>query len=191
MIATHPYAGYWDHGVDFVQRMTGAADSIMDGSDIRGVCADLGISLPCHNVLDVGCGTGRVASLCDVYYGVDIAPSAVAYCTGRGVRAMLIGGAHDLPEGPFDWVWACSMFTHIGRDEQRDYLAAFRSRAQRFLIDILPGDQGNGIERWGTDETQFVMDATEAGYSVSSQTTDRVDVGGGGALHRYYVGERR
>lgn len=191
LTAVHPYAAYWDHGVDAVQRMTGAADSIMDGSDIRGVCADLGIALPCMNVLDVGCGTGRVASLCDGYYGVDIAPSAVAYCTQRGLRAALIGGADDLPAGPFDWIWACSVFTHIGREEQRRYLTAFVARAPFLLVDILPGDAGSGVERWGTDAPAFVADLAAAGYHLWPQTTDRVDEGGGGARHRYYVGERR
>lgn len=191
---THPAVSYWDHGIDAVQRRTGAADSIMDGSDIRGVCADLGIALPCPNVLDVGCGTGRVSVLCDGYFGVDIAPSAVAYCQQRGLLAALISGPEDLPTGPFDcwfdWVWACSMFTHIGREEQRAYLKAFIARAPHLLVDILPGDRHANYERWGTDEAEFLRDLDAAGYRVRPERTDRIDTAGG-AHHRYFVADRR
>lgn len=188
---THPAVSYWDHGIDAVQQRTGAADSIMDGSDIRGVCADLGIALPCPNVLDVGCGTGRVSVLCDGYFGVDIAPSAIAYCTQRGLQAYVISGPDDLPNGfPFDWVWACSMFTHIGREEQRAYLKAFIARAPHLLVDILPGDRHANYARWGTDEAGFVADLIAAGYVVRPHTTDRIDTAGG-AHHRYFVADRR
>lgn len=187
---THPAVSYWDHGIAAVQRMTGAADAIMDGSDIRGVCADLGIDLPCHNVLDVGCGTGRVSVLCDGYVGVDIAPSAVAYCQQRGLTASVISGPDDLPPGPFEWVWACSVFTHMGRLEQRAYLKAFIARAPRLLVDILPGDRHANYERWGTDEVGFRADLGAVGYIVRPETTDRIDTAGG-AHHRYFVADRK
>lgn len=188
------HTGYWDHGIDEVPRMTGVPGNVDDPADLRGVCIELGIALPLPSVLDVGCGTGRLSVIAERYLGADIAPSAVAFCHRRGVAAITIDGPLSLRElgaDSFEWVFACSMFTHIDRDEQRGYLAEFFRIAPCLLVDILPGDEGRSCMRWGTDETGFRDDLAAAGYVIDAGTTDRIDTRSAGECrHRYFVGRR-
>lgn len=191
-------ASYWDRGLAQVERMTGlgsapTADALA-GGDIRRVCQQFGIDLPVDRLLDVGCGTGRLSQLAVSYFGVDISASAIAYCHQRGIGADVISGPDDLaalPDDAFEWVWACSVFTHIGRLEQQAYLAQFARLAPRTLIDILPVDSGRTPARWGCDETLFRDDLRAVGYTILPQTLDVVDgVGPRAPLHRYFVGVR-
>lgn len=187
------HAGYWDQGIDAVPRMTGVPDEVMDPQDLRTVCDELGIVLPVASLLDVGCGTGRCSVLGTDYLGLDISPSAVAYCQRRGVSAVLIDGPGDLwyltPER-FAWVFACSLFTHIDRQEQIEYLRQFVRLAPRLFVDILPGDEGQSCMRWGTDEAGFRQDLADAGYRLGDVTADRVDHANG-CRHRYFTAVRR
>jgi SAM-dependent methyltransferase len=165
------------------------------GADIRAVCAQLWVPLPVDRLLDVGCGTGRLSALAGPgYLGLDIAPSAIRYCQERGILARLIDGPESLAvleDDSFDWVWACSVFTHIGRDEQQRYLAQFVRLAPRLLVDILPGDPGRLPARWGSDENEFRADLMAAGYVIDPKTTDVVDGQGPRApRHRYFTGRR-
>jgi len=170
---------YWDHGVKSVPQMTGAAH-LLDASDVRSICADLDIALPFGSVLDVGCGTGRVAQLCEEYEGVDIAPSAVEYCAERGLKASAIYGPADL-RGQFDWVVCLSVFTHICEQERVAYLEAFAKLAPNVLVDIIPGDGGGNIALWSSNVETF--EANLRGYSLLG-TTERVSVNE--RPHRYY-----
>ena len=191
-------AAYWDRGVDQVERMTGLGTApspdALAGADIREVCRRLGILLPVPSLLDVGCGTGRLLPMAETYMGVDISASAVKYCAARGVPALLIDGPDELARfaaDQFAWVWACSVFTHIGREEQQRYLGQFVQIAERLLVDILPGDRGHGPARWGTDEAMFRDDLTAAGYRIEPLTVDVSDgAGPSAARHRYFVGVR-
>jgi SAM-dependent methyltransferase len=191
-------AGFWNRGIDQVERMTGLGTAptpdALAGADIREVCRRLGILLPVPRLLDVGCGTGRLRPMADAYLGVDISESAIAYCVARDVPVLLVDGPDDLTRfGPdeFDWVWACSVFTHIGRDEQQRYLGQFVQIAPRLLVDILPGDSGRGPARWGTDEATFRLDLVAAGYRLEPLTVDVSDgTGPTAARHRYFVGVR-
>lgn len=190
------HTGYWDQGIDAVPRMTGLADEVLNCADLINVCDELGLTLPVPNLLDVGCGTGRCSILADTYLGVDISPSAIGYCQRRGVNAVLIDGPADLwrmPVDLFTWVFACSVFTHIDRQEQREYLRQFVRLAPKLFVDILPDDPGQSCLRWGTDEAGFRQDMAEAGYVLSDRTVDRVDSNhaDGGVRHRYYTAERR
>lgn len=193
------HTAYWDRGLDQVERMTGLGPSptaaALAGADIREVCRRLEIPLPVGSLLDVGCGTGRLSALAGPgYLGVDIAPSAVRYCQQHGILARLIDGPESLAvldDDAFDWVWACSVFTHIGRDEQQRYLAQFVRLAPLLLVDILPGDPGLTPARWGSNDAEFRADLEAAGYAIDPVTTDVVDGAGPRApRHRYFVGRR-
>ena len=195
----HVYAAYWDRGLEQVERMTGLGmtptAAALAGADIREVCRRLGIDLPVARLLDVGCGTGRLSALAGPgYLGVDIAPSAIRYCTSRAIPARVINGPESLAaleDDSFDWVWACSVFTHIDRDEQQQYLQQFARIAPCVLVDILPGDPGRTPARWGSDEDAFRADLAAAGYVIDPLTTDVVDGHGPTAPHhRYFVGRR-
>jgi SAM-dependent methyltransferase len=192
------HAAYWDRGLAQVERMTGLGASptpaMLAGADIRDVCRRLAIDLPIDRLLDVGCGTGRLSALAVSYFGVDISASAIAYCHQRDIGAAVIEGPDELatiPDNAFDWVWACSVFTHIDRPEQQAYLAQFARLAPRALVDILPGDAGRTAARWGCDEATFRLDLAAAGFTIAPQTCDVVDGAGTSApRHRYFIGVR-
>lgn len=177
----HPAAAYWNRGLDQVPWITGA-DALMDGRDILEVLAALGLACPLGpTVLDVGCGTGRMAAHCMDYVGVDIAQDAVAFCQARGLAASRITGPADL-HGQYALVLCLSVFTHIDADERRAYLRTFRMLAPRVLVDIIPGTGAGGVALWTADEAEFRQDVTDSGWDIRG-TTDRVP----GAWHRYFL----
>lgn len=182
----HPHTGYWNRGVRNVPDMTGAKH-LLDARDLRRVLTALGVDVPLQGrVLDVGCGTGRLAQLCaGEYVGVDIAPDAVDYCKNLGLDATVISG----PTFWFpavDLIACISVFTHMAREERRAYLETFAEIAPRAVVDIIPGDGSGDVARWTADPALFVLDVVAAGFSVSRVTDAQWDV----TTHRYYLIER-
>lgn len=161
----HKDMAYWDRGMQHVPSVTGAAH-LMAAPDLRAVLDGFNLQTPLRDVLDVGCGTGRAAQLCTRYLGVDIAPSAISYCMYNETPAQLITGASDIPAGPFDMVLCISVFTHMGREERRAYLAAFHTRTRQLIADIIRGDGSGDVECWTALEDEFVEDLAEAGFTV-------------------------
>ena len=85
---------------------------------------------PNSKVLDLGCGTGRLATqllsyLSDggEYYGCDISAEAVEFCKKRYVRSNFHFVTSQMTKIPltldslFDFVWCYSVFTHVYPDE--------------------------------------------------------------------------
>lgn len=158
----NPNARHWDG-----QEPWGSTGGRRDNSDFAAWSEGTGFVLK-GRVLDIGCGTGRMASLCDDYTGVDITPSFVAYCQQQGLNVHLIESPTDLPVGPFDRILMASVMTHMPHAERLAYLPEIRSRLDgEALIDILPGihDAGN-VGGWYCDPKTFRADVKAAGFRV-------------------------
>lgn len=181
----HPAAHYWNRGVADVPRMTGAAD-LLDAPDIPQLAEALGFTLPLSRVLDVGCGTGRVARWCREYHGVDIAIDAVEYCKRLGLRAATINGPRNLAiyrATPIDTIVCLSVFTHIDDIERRAYLREFAQVAERVIVDIIPGTGGGNVELWTADVGAFDADVRAIGWAIR-HTAERTH---NGVRHRAYL----
>jgi len=160
---------------------TGVGEEIWMG-DIEEVCAGIGWTFH-GSLLDVGCGTGRLARYADGYHGVDIAPAMVAYCQAQGLTASLTVTPADLPDGEWDQGAMLSVMTHMDRENRREYLFALRTRVSELLVDILPGRNDGDIGRMTADADEFVADLAEAGFDIRA-TFERT--ARSGAVHRYY-----
>lgn len=84
-----------------------------------------------ERVLDFGCGAGRVARQMPRHtraqlFGVDINPALVGWCaqnlTGTFTRNRLLPPL-DFPDAHFDAIYALSVFTHLRRETQDEWLA--------------------------------------------------------------------
>lgn len=131
--------------------LVGDGDFLAVGREYFGYFTGLGGLQPTHNVLDVGCGVGRMAiplteylTPASRYVGFDIEAEAVAWCQRRitarfpnfqfvWVKAanpnyVAQGRTADLPAFPaasaaFDFAIVTSVFTHLLPAEVTHYLA--------------------------------------------------------------------
>lgn len=184
------YEAYWNVAIEDVPGMTGAAE-VMDLSDIREVLAHFGLAL--GDVIDVGCGTGRLAQACKgEYVGYDVAPSMVDYARSKGLNAHVVSGAAELGQTAdlywkgrhADTVCCLSVFTHISRPDRQAYLDAFSRIAPQVLVDILPGEDEGSIAVWKADPDNFETDLEAAGYKIDGWYERRSP---DQELHRYYL----
>jgi SAM-dependent methyltransferase len=187
-VTPHPFTGYWNRGVRNVPDMTGARH-LMDVRDLKAIMAALGLALPLTNVLDVGCGTGRLGQIAENYMGVDIAPDAVAYAAAEGYNAHVINGVDDLRDlvPMFQTLTCISVFTHIDRPERQAYLKAFHRLSPRVIVDIIPGDGSGDVELWTAKPEEFAWDCRAAGFTVVREHDEAWDRN----THRYFLLERR
>jgi SAM-dependent methyltransferase len=176
------YRDFWTVPVDDVPAKTGAA-GVMDCADIRDVLAHLDLDLSGKNVLDVGCGTGRLAQLCGEYIGFDVSESMVAYAQTHGVDAYVLKDPGNLV-GSYDIATCLSVFTHISGADRYRYLEEFRFLASELLVDILPGKDGGSIAAWYTDPAEFELDLHDTGFDTIVDTYQRVSADG--HTHLYY-----
>lgn len=156
-------ASYWDG--QHVYNATAGGRS--DTDDFTEWSEGTGFILK-GRVLDIGCGSGRMAERCEDYTGVDITPSFVEFCIGRGLNVSLIDTATDMPPGPFDRILMSSVMTHMPHADRLAYLPHIRSRlAGEALIDILPGAHDDGsVRAWHCDADIFRSDLGAAGFKV-------------------------
>ncbi len=174
---------HWDHlaRTSSVPYATGVGEEIWMG-DIEDICEHIGWQWA-GSLLDVGCGTGRMARYVDTYRGVDIAPAMVEYCRAAGLDVDLTDTPDDLPDGQWDQGTLLSVMTHIDRDLRRAYLFALRPRVGELLVDILPGSNDGTFGRMTARQDEFESDIAEAGFTINA-TYDRT--ARSGARHFYY-----
>ncbi len=174
------YRDYWTTSQDNVFYLTGAVNAT-GVEDIQEVLDGFDVSLT--DVIDVGCGTGRISKLCKIYRGFDISPSQVEYAKSKGLNAELLDGPESLKGLKADWVLCLSVFTHISRDDRQAYLDVFKTIAPNLLVDILPGAEGGSVPAWYANQEDFESDLQGAGYRYSSLVRYP------GHYHRYYLAE--
>src|SRR5215217_5442547 len=83
---------------------------------VERICTVL--NKPNPKILDVGCGTGANLKMLAAHgsaEGVDISPQAIDFCRERGLDAVRLGAAEDLPyeNGVFDLVTALDVVEHL------------------------------------------------------------------------------
>ncbi len=123
-----------------VQRFDSSADVALRGyTDYRVVAQTAefyGTDLPNANVLDWGCGHGRVIrhfaqqGQASEAWGVDIEPENVGWLRDNvaGVKASVVPllPPTDLPSQHFDLVYGISVMTHLTRGVQEEWLAELK-----------------------------------------------------------------
>ena len=178
------YRAFWDCPAQDAPAKSGAWQ-VMDCSDIQDVLDNIGLTLIDKHVLDVGCGTGRLAQLCGHHRGFDIAPGMVKHATAAGRDATLIAGPQDLTGATGDIVCCLSVFTHIDHADAGAYLEAFTACAPLLLVDILPGTlNGGSIATTYTVVEDFRVQLHAYGWQTKAEY-ERFSPDG--EPHRYYL----
>lgn len=142
---------------------------------------------PEHRLLDIGCGTGRlarkVAPYLEVghYFGVDISEAAViAACDvsvseGWGERkpTFWIGEIPDSPPAPkFDFLWSFSVFIHLPQDIMEAVMrraAAVMHPGSRFFWAYVPEPKAwrSGVKQFRHTLADYQRAATQAGLTFA------------------------
>jgi SAM-dependent methyltransferase len=129
--------------VEYMQRTINASDPrfyLVGGMVSFGAFVDQlfrhGDLASVQRYLDWGCGCGRITGFFSTFTGIaevrgcDIDPQTIAWCRENHQRGRFeLIDPHPpmaLPSGSFDLVTAYSVFTHLDREVQREWLAEMR-----------------------------------------------------------------
>lgn len=180
---------YWQNlaGSVGVAKATGLGGGVEYVADVEAALATLDFTLS-GRVLDIGCGTGRLAELATDYTGVDIAPAMVEYATSKGRNAALITGPESLADYPsFDRICMLSVFTHVPRDVRQAYLRVIADHLTtdgEAMVTVFLGAEGGGIGFTVSDASAFSSDMAAVGLRVIKQFESNYDGTGAHTVYR-------
>jgi SAM-dependent methyltransferase len=138
---------------------------------------------PHHSLLEIGCGTGRLARKVVPYLeiagyvGVDIADAALSVSLGLSVSE---GWAHRLPsfaseipadrQFEFDYIWSFAAFIHIPQDVMEATMrraAAVMHKDSRFYWSYIPDTETRrvGVKTFRRTVTDYRRAAEQAGLT--------------------------
>lgn len=140
---------------------------------------------PTERLLDIGCGTGRLARQVvpylgrGNYFGVDIAPAAVATARrlsleeGWGDRAPVfwVGEIPDSPPAPkMDVIWSFSVFIHLPQDIMESVMrraAAVMHPGSSFFWAYVPEEKAwrSGVKQFRHTLADYQRAAEQAGLT--------------------------
>lgn len=137
---------------------------------------------PGHRVLDVGCGTGTLATLIKRLHpdvtvvGFDPDPKALARARRKAGRAAVsiqfdqgFGGDLPYPEGNFDRVVSSFVFHHLPADEKGETLRAIRRV-------LKPGGEFHMLDFEGPEDGEhgFLARLLHSGHRLKDNSESRV-----------------
>lgn len=71
------------------------------------------------NILDYGCGTGKMLELLAEFgtaHGADVSPEALEFCRSRGLSNLSLISRDGPPQGPFDLITLLDVIEHVEDD---------------------------------------------------------------------------
>lgn len=109
-------------------------------------------------VLDLGCGTGRLAAIWQrqtqaKVVGFDPSPNILAVARERAPEVEF---TDVLPDGPFDGAYSVTVFQHLPHDVCARYVsdvAARLTRGARFVFQYVEGDEDTFLSHQATEAT--------------------------------------
>lgn len=143
---------------------------------------------PSHRLLDIGCGTGRLARQVvpyldrGNYYGVDIAEAALAAACelaleerwGERLPTFWAGEIPDCPPAPqFDFLWSFSVFIHLPQEIMESVMrraAAVMHPESRFLWAYVPEAKSwrSGVKQFRHTLADYQRAAKHAGLTFEN-----------------------
>lgn len=141
---------------------------------------------PNHRLLDVGCGTGRLARMivpyldAGHYVGIDISLEALCYAMflsrteGWGSKNPRFSVRTSHLYGPFDFAWAFSVFIHLPSDivsSMMSDVAQCLAPGGKFFFSYVPTDLADntrtGLKQFKHPLSFYEGVARDLGYSLS------------------------
>jgi SAM-dependent methyltransferase len=140
---------------------------------------------PHHRLLEIGCGTGRLARkvapylTTGNYWGIDIAPAAIAsarqlaWDEGWSYRAPVFRSEIPLGGGlPFDFMWSFAVFIHIPQDVMESTMrraAAVMHEGSEFYWSYIPSPKTEraGVKTFRRTLADYQRAAERAGLTFA------------------------
>jgi len=172
-----------EHGIALLTRTNAFVESL-----VTGYQKITGRTLEKARVLDFGCGWGRIIRLLYKYvaydniYGVDPWDESIDLCWQHRVKAHLAISDYvprTLPfEGPFDLIYAYSVFTHLSEKTVRvvfDTLRSYIAHDGVLLITIRPKEYWRMNREAGVDAAAMIGRHDQNGFAFAPHNRTPID----------------